>query len=92
MKKYAHLSCGNIYLSLLYTRIRNKCSSLKEDLHSANSISNQNFICGYQNKNAEHYLLFCNRYIVNRNNMLSSLAILHMNGVEINVDTLLFGN
>jgi hypothetical protein len=43
-------------------------------------------------KNADHYLLFCNRYIVYRNKMLSSLAILNMNGVEINVDTLLFGN
>jgi hypothetical protein len=32
-------------------------------------------------------LLFCNRYIVYRNKMLSSLAILNMNGVEINVDT-----
>ena len=37
-------------------------------------------------------LLFCNRYIVYRNKMLSSLAILNMNGVEIDVDTLLFGN
>ena len=50
-----------------------------------------NCICGYQNENANHYLLFCNRYIVYRNKMLSSLAILNMNGVEINIDTLLFG-
>ena len=50
-----------------------------------------NCICGYQNENADHYLLFCNRYIVNRNKMLSSLAILNMKGVEINIDTLLFG-
>jgi hypothetical protein len=31
-------------------------------------------------------------YCIYRNKMLSSLAILNMNGVEINVDTLLFGN
>ena len=92
MKKSAHFSCGNRYLSVLHTRIRNKCSSLKEDLHSTNLISNPNCICGYQSENANHYLLFCNRYIVYRNKMLSSLAILNMNGVEINVDTLLFGN
>ena len=92
VKKSAHFSCGNRYLSVLHTRIRNKCSSLKEDLYSTNLISNPNCICGYQNENADHYLLFCNRYIVYRNKMLSSLAILNMNGVEINVDTLLFGN
>ena len=92
MKKSAHFSCGNRYLSVLHTRIRNKCRSLKEDLYSTNLISNPNCICGYQNENADHYLLFCNRYIVYRNKMLSSLAILNMNGVEINVDTLLFGN
>ena len=50
-----------------------------------------NCICGYQNENVDHYLLFCNRYIVYRNKMLSSLAILNMKGVEINIDTLLFG-
>ena len=92
MNKSVHLSCGNRYLSVLHTRIRNKCSSLKEDLHSTTLISNPNCICGYQSENAEHYLLFCNRYIVHRNKMLSSLAILNMDGVEINVDTLLFGN
>ena len=93
-KNSAHFLCGNRYLSVLHTRIRNKCSALKEDLHSANLISNANCICGYQNENAEHFLLFCNRYIVHvyRNKMLSSLAILNMNGVEINADTLLFGN
>jgi hypothetical protein len=74
------------------TFISYKCSSLKEDLYSTNLISNPNCICGYQNENADHYLLFCNRYIVYRNKMLSSLAILNMNEVEINVDTLLFGN
>ena len=90
MKKSSHFSCGNRYLSVLHTRIRNKCSALKVDLHSANLILNPNCICGgYQKENSEHFLLFCNRYIVYRNKMLSSL---NMNGVEINVDTLLFGN
>ena len=65
---------------------------MKEYLYITNLISNPNCICGYQNENAEHYLLFCNRYTVYRNKMLSSLAMLNMNGVEINVDTLLFGN
>ena len=73
-------------------RIRNKCSALKEDLYGANLISNPNCICDYPKENVEHFLLFCNRYIIYRNKMLSSLALLNMNGVEINVDTLLYGN
>ena len=92
MKKSVHFSCDNRYLSVLHTRIRKKCSSLKEDLYRTNLISNPTCICGYRNENADYYLLFCNRYIVYRNKMLSSSAILNMNGVEINVDTLLFGN
>ena len=32
VKKSANFSCGNIYLSVLHRRIRNKCSALKEDL------------------------------------------------------------
>jgi hypothetical protein len=69
----------------VYTRIRHTCSALKEDLYRTNLILNPNCICGYQNDNAEQYLLYCNRYIVYRNKMLSSLVILNMNGVEINV-------
>ena len=85
MNKSANCSFSNRYLSVLHTRIRNKCSALKEDLYRTNLILNPNCICGYQNDNAEHYLLYCNRYIVYRNKMLSSLVILNMNGVEINV-------
>ena len=92
MKKSTHFSCGNIYFSVLHTRIRNKCSALKVDLYSANLISNPNCICDYPKENGEHLLLFCNRFIIYRNTMLSSLALLNINGVEINVDTLLYGN
>ena len=52
VKKSANFSCGNIYLSVLHTRIRNKCSALKEDLYRTNLILNPNCICGYQNDNA----------------------------------------
>jgi hypothetical protein len=38
------------------------------------------------------FLLFCNPYFIYRNRMLPSLALLNMNRLEINVDTLLFGN
>jgi hypothetical protein len=62
---------------------------LKEYLYIANLISNQNCICGYPKENAEHFLLFCNRYIIH---IYISLALLNMNGVEINVDTLWHGN
>jgi len=80
-----------VVIDILHTRIRNKCSALKEDLYSANLISNPNCICGYPKENAEHFLLFCNRFIIYRNKMLS-WALLNMNGVEINVDTLFYGN
>ena len=79
----------NLYI-LFFSNLQGK--DYIYDLYSTNLISNPNCICGYQNENADHYLLFCNRYIVYRNKILSSLAILNMNGVEINVDILLFGN
>jgi len=55
VKKSTHFACGNTYFSVLHTRIRNKCSALKEDLYSANLISNPNYICGYPKENAEHF-------------------------------------
>jgi hypothetical protein len=60
------------YCIYQYVMSINSLFNLKEDLHSTNLISNPNCICGYQSENADHYLLFCNHYIVYRNKMLSS--------------------
>ena len=75
MKKSTHFACGNTYFSVLHTRIRKKCSALKEDLYSANLISNPNYICGYPKENAEHFWLFCNRFIIYRNKILYDLFV-----------------
>jgi hypothetical protein len=75
-KNYDHSNITLTFLSKWYTC---KGIHLIVLLHT-----NCIYICGYQSENAEHYLLFCNRYIVYRNKMLSSLAMLNMNGLEIN--------
>ena len=57
VQKSTHFSCGNRYFSVLHTRIRNKCSALKEDLYSANLISNPN--CIYVDTKKKMRIFFC---------------------------------
>jgi hypothetical protein len=54
------------------TRIRNKCSALRNDLFHANLIHSQSCSCGYSTENTEHFLLYCKRFDSHR---LKHLAV-----------------
>ena len=86
-----YYSIGDRFLSVLHSRMRNKCSALHADWYHANLIVNYNCLCGYFNENAEHYLLHCNRFTCSRMIMLLEINKLNLIGIPVNIDLLLFG-
>jgi hypothetical protein len=83
---------GDRFLSVLHSRMQNKCSALNADLYHANLIVNSNCLCGHHNENAEHYLLHCNRFTITRIIMLFEINKLNLIGIPVNIDLLFFGN
>jgi hypothetical protein len=88
----SYFSFGDRYLSVLHARLRNKCSSLNSDLFKSNLVPIASCSCGYKNECSEHFLLYCNKFNLLRNNMLIELNVLDMGGLPVNIDILLFGN
>ena len=88
----SYFSFGDRYLSVLHARLRNKCSSLNSDLLKSNLVPSASCSCGYKNECSEHFLLYCNKFNLLRNNMLIELNMLDMRGLPVNIDILLFGN
>jgi hypothetical protein len=68
----SYFSFGDRYLSVLHARLRNKCSSLNSDLFKSNLVPSASCSCGSKNECSEHFLLYCNKFNLLRNNMLIS--------------------
>ena len=83
-----HFFVGKRHLSVVHTRIRNRCSDLNFDLFS-NYIS-QNAICkcGYDQEDAEHYFFRCTQYAIQRNNLFQALRRFH----PLDINILLYGS
>jgi hypothetical protein len=62
------------------------------DLFKSNLVPSASCSCGYKNEYSEHFLLYCNKFNLLRNNMLIELNMLDMRGLPVNIDILLFGN
>ena len=82
---------GQRLLSVLHARLRNSCSSLRSDLFHANLIDNPSCMCGYSNETVEHYLLYCNRFTVQRTAMFNQINELNIN-IPITANVLLHGD
>ena len=67
-------------------RLRNKCSSLNSDLFKSKLVPSASCSCGYKNECSEHFLLYCNKFNLLRNNMLIELNMLDMGGLPVNID------
>ena len=80
---------GDRFLSIIHTRLRNKCSSLKYDLYRSNIITEKSCNCGALNETVEHYLLYCENYRAYRNKLYEDISNLH---VPVTLNTLLYGN
>ena len=68
-----HLLVGDRKSNILLTRIRHRCSSLNADLFSVNIVPYSNCRCGAQFETAEHYLLECRLYYVQRQRLKNNL-------------------
>ena len=75
---------GNVYI----TRLRNKCSILKNDLYRVNLVNDKMCTCGYHCEDTEHFLLNCPNYVVQRNTLFNSLHQYQ----PLTVNKLLFGD
>lgn len=72
-----------------HTRLRLGCSGLNHDLcYNLRVISTPTCKCGFPNENAEHYLLHCPAYRIEREIMIATIQ----NLMEISLDHILFGN
>ena len=79
---------GQRKLSIIHTRIRNKCSDLNYDLFSNHLRPDCACSCGYPIEDAEHYLFQCTQYTVSRRQLFNVLRRF----LPLNVNTLLFGS
>jgi hypothetical protein len=60
---------GNRKLNILHARLRQKCSSLRSYLFRSNLIENPICSCGVGPETAEHYFLYCTKYVTARNKL-----------------------
>jgi hypothetical protein len=60
---------GNRKLNILHARLSQKCSSLRSYLFRSNLIENPICSCGVGPETAEHYFLYCTKYVTARNKL-----------------------
>lgn len=70
--------CGDQYMNVLHTRLRNECSSLNGDLFRCNLVPDPSCLCGYRNESVGHYLFDCYRYTLHRNTLFGELTLLDL--------------
>ena len=66
---------GNWRPNKLHARLRQKCSSLRSDLFRSNLIEDPICSCGVGPETAEHYLLYCTKYVTARNKLKNNKEI-----------------
>jgi hypothetical protein len=88
-KMPGHFLVGERISNILYSRLRNNCSSLKYDLFRCNKIKDSRCVCGYIREDASHFLLNCHLYIGQRTVLFN---FLHHQNFRRDIRTLLFGD
>ena len=73
----------------MHTRLRHQCSSLKADLTKIIVVNDPKCSCGSPIEDAIHLLLECQLYYNQRISLINDLINMY---IEINIETLLFGN
>ena len=77
---------GDIKLSVLHIRLRNKCSDLNFDLFTNHVKNSASCICGHLVEDAEHFFFQCAKYINQRLQLFRDLQHIH----PLNLNILLF--
>jgi hypothetical protein len=80
---------GNRNLNILHARLRQKCSSLRSDLFRSNLIENPICSCGVSPETAEHYFLYCTKYVTARNKLKNNIQLINIPFV---LNVLLYGD
>jgi hypothetical protein len=83
-----HLYDGKREAQILRSRIRLKCSDLKEDLARLHLTDYMSCTCGAERESSEHFLFECTLYNINRQQMLDTLP----SNITININTLMYGD
>ena len=89
VKPPKYVSLGSRLASILHTRLRQNCSSLKGDLLRCNLIDCCYCNCNNYVENNEHYFSHCKLCVNQRNVMLSNIRDL---GLDISINKILYGN
>ena len=80
-----YYGAGSRKFSILHTRLRHQCSSLKADLIKIHVVDDPKCSCGLPIEDAIHFLLECQLYYNQRISLLNEL-------INMNIETLSFGN
>jgi hypothetical protein len=87
-----HYYTGKREVQILQARMRLMSSDLNSDRERINLVADAGCACGYRRESAEHYLLSCPNYFVNRAQLLNDLLPLNLNPIEFTSNVLLRGN
>jgi hypothetical protein len=69
---------GNRKLNILHARLCQKCSSLISDLFRSNLIENPICSCGVGPETAEHYFVYCTKYVTVRNKLKNNIELINI--------------
>ncbi len=83
------LYSGERKITVIHTKLRMNCSSLKAHLFDHNIIQDSECECGHNYEDNSHYLLECRLYLVERLEMLNLLDALNF---EVTLNFILNGN
>ena len=77
--------------NIIHAQLRLRCSKLNSHLFALHVIDSPACICGHDNEDSEHFLLYCALYDNIRPLLIHTLHDL-IEGQHLNIDTLLNGN
>ncbi len=89
LKPPAYFSTGTRLASILHTRLRRRCSSLKSDLFRCNLIDTCHCTCGNYIESTEHFFMHCRLYTLHRARLLNGINAI---GLTFSIENILFGN
>ena len=82
---------GKRNVNIMHAQLRLGCSKLNSHLFALHVIDSPACICGFNNEDSEHFLLYCPLYADIRQPFLHLLATL-IDNRHLNTETLLYGN
>lgn len=75
---------GTRYFNIIMCQLRNRESQLNSDLYKDHLSNSPSCICGYSTEDVDQFFLFCPRYAVQRQSLLTSLSHLQLD-IQLNL-------